>query len=89
METKARASGPLWASATDVLDGEISISEESSVGTGRFENNIPVRIIPGHGKVVPVEDVNAILAAYLSAGTGERWQTNLKDAIDKAIGGAM
>jgi hypothetical protein len=82
--TTPKASGPLWGNTYS--DGEIN---PHTCTPNYWEGGEPCRLVPGHGKVVPVEDVNAILAAYLSAGTGERWQTNLKDAIDKAIGGAM
>lgn len=84
--TTPRASGPLWAC---MIGNCINTSSIMTKERAPHAHTVPVRVVPGHGKVVPVEDVNAILAAYLSAGTGERWQTNLKDAIDKAIGGAM
>jgi hypothetical protein len=88
--TTPKASGPLLARCTDNGRPRVStvISDAYADGKQRLTHH-QYRLIPGHGKVVPVENVNAILAAYLSVGTGERWQTNLKDAIDKALEGAI
>jgi len=58
--TTPKASGPLWAWA----NGEGGIDYEDVRKRKDGPECIPVRLIPGHGKVVPLELVEAIRKAY-------------------------
>ena len=55
-DTKAKASGPLWA-AVDGDNDLVASCTEVSEACGR---NIPCRILPGHGEWVPAELVEDI-----------------------------
>ena len=89
----AKPSGPQWALAN--LDGEIFMWSV----TGRHEFRdmssaeliVPVRTIPGHGKVVPVELVEAINAAMgqFTERCGADAEEAVYNAIDKALAGAV
>lgn len=76
-DAKASASGPLWAVAynddgmitdsdgvyTECRDAE-NTAQWLSDGGGRVASAVPCRLLPGHGKWVPVELVEAIEQAY-------------------------
>lgn len=83
MTDRAKPSGPLWAwadSAGTVQVGSISPIEGNVT---RF----PVRVVPGHGKVVPLELVEAIQAAF--GASHPEWERMTAVAIDLALDGAM
>ena len=83
--TTPKASGPLWAITPD--GGEIFSNEVHCGPPGASDH--PCRVIPGHGRVVPVELVEAILAAHDRDARigGHPYLT--EDAIDAAIRGAV
>ncbi len=59
-EPKASASGPLWAAAYDGLP----ISPEEVHEGDMDDGDTPCRLLPGHGKWVPAELVEAIENYY-------------------------
>ena len=76
--TTPKASGPLWAYRYSG-DGD-TILDTDHVSTMPFDDcTSPCRLIPGHGKVVPMELVVAIKAAFVDGA----------DAVDAAIDAAI
>lgn len=88
MTDRAKPSGPLWA--VPLLDGgELfpSVLSETDYVSGVSRR---CRLIPGHGKVVPVELVEAIDLAFDGSNAhSDQWITNVRAAIKAALGGAM
>lgn len=83
---KPKPSGPLWAWADS--SGALQIGSLSPVEGSM--TRFPVRVIPGHGKVVPVELVEAIDLAFDGSNAhSDQWITNVRAAIKAALGGAM
>jgi len=86
--TTPRASGPLWTFTR--TDGVLNHTFALPNGPVSKED-VPCRLIPGHGKVVPVELVTAINIAiehYTMRGDQGDY-ANLCAAIDAAIKGAI
>jgi len=99
---RASASGPLWAVAHD--DGTIIDSDgvyrdfEDAENTAEWLNStgqvhaveVAVRVIPGHGRVVPVHLVEAIDLAFDGSNAhSDEWITNVRAAIRAAKEGAI
>lgn len=58
-DIKAKASGPLWA----VVKRDGNISYRAIGVRALYDDETPCRLLPGHGKWVPVELVDRIDAA--------------------------
>lgn len=86
MANKSKASGPLWATVDSDDDLVGSCSEMEGAG-GR---NVPCRLLPGHGKWVPVELVEAIEAQWNSSlNISDEWVERVRAAIRAAREGAI
>lgn len=92
-----KPSRPLWA-----LEVHGNLSAATAVNSRLAYHECywtilhPCRLVPGHGKVVPVELVEAIRDRYeaLLRHYGDQWLdvepvAEVSDAIDAALGGAM
>ena len=85
MTDRAKPSGPLWATTNDA-----GVLSHYSTITSEQPGDQPCRLIPGHGKVVPVELVEAIDLAFDGSNAhSDQWITNVRSAIKAALGGAM
>lgn len=85
MTDRAKPSGPLWATTNDA-----GVLSHYSTITSEQPGDQPCRLIPGHGKVVPVELVEAIDLAFDGSNAhSDQWITNVRAAIKAALGGAM
>jgi hypothetical protein len=87
--TTPKASGPLWMDirTLDHIDDRAVIG----VSQGKLQtDDVPCRLIPGHGKMVPVELVEAIENAFVRDGPpySDKYNKTLA-AIDAAIRGAI
>jgi hypothetical protein len=88
----ARASGPLWGcvdyNTKQLLPAVLATTPIAVAGT-------PCRLIPGHGKVVPVELVTAIeekfdkMLTNMEEPGGRYDPVIVTNAIDAAIKGAI
>lgn len=84
-QTKARASGPLFATTNDA-----GVLSHYSTITSEQPGDQPCRLIPGHGKVVPVELVEAIEAQWNSSlNISDEWVDRVRAAIRAAREGAI
>lgn len=87
MTDRAKPSGPLWATTNDA-----GVLSHYSTITSEQPGDQPCRLIPGHGKVVPVELVEAIKDVSRLVERGDEYvdvYAKLYAAIDAALGGAM
>lgn len=80
--TTPKASGPLWAD-NPFPDGELDAWRCGPIKYANGDQH-PCRLIPGHGKVVPMELVEAIVRYYAI----DDWQM-VGAAIDAAVKGAV
>jgi hypothetical protein len=86
--TTPKASGPLWAWVDD--EGvNLKVFQLPPYKTQCSQE--PVRVIPGHGKMVPVELVDAIRTQWESEQPvpNDKWVESLDAIIDAAIRGAI
>lgn len=89
MTDRAKPSGPLWATTNDA-----GVLSHYSTITSEQPGDQPCRLIPGHGKVVPLDLVEAVVEVLKWRGGNtpcpccddDRY---LRAATDAALGGAM
>jgi len=87
--TTPKASGPLWAC---MIGNDLNTSSIMTKERAPHAHTVPVRVIPGHGKVVPLELVEAILHTYASGDDYDglsAWLANIGSDIDAAVKGAI
>lgn len=84
-----KPSEPLWALAND--EGELYYwTLHHNEQCGVTLQDVPCRVIPGHGKVVPVELVEAIQQAMTAKhGSAREAVAGVQAAIDAALEGAV
>lgn len=85
--TTPKASGPLWGNTYS--DGEIN---PHTCTPNYWEGGEPCRLVPGHGKVVPVELVEAIWENWddaFDAGDHDERMADLLAAIRAALEGSI
>ena len=83
-----RPSGPLWVD----VDGEGNMNPyavlRNSPRAAALPSFVSCRLIPGHGRVVPVELVEAI-AKECARIDPDGYHGRLVDLVEAALGGAM
>lgn len=87
--TTPKASGPLWAC---MIGNCINTSSIMTKERAPHAHTVPVRVVPGHGKVVPVELVEAIWENWddaFDAGDHDERMADLLAAIRAALEGSI